>query len=229
MDGTKGWTTFLTPARARSGRTFFRRRSTLASRTSGPARRGQLGVNLLRQLTRAVERIERVDPRGEQANLGPERPARLLVEGGEEVGLRRSEALIELGKKLDAVLGGHHSASSPISRIRVAFDQGRRFEVIEEVGHDGAVDAEVLGQGELAAHSALGGGGKDLVAPRTAGEVGDRLMGGCHVGPKDRAQAPSEIVGQGVVAAAGNPTFASVTRGVVHTLIIRPRVRSVVF
>ena len=140
------------------------------------------------------------------------------------MGLRRSEALIEAGEELDAVLGGDDSAGSPISRIWVALDQGRRFEVIEEVGHDGAVDAEVLGQGELAPDSALGGGGKDLVAPRTAGEVGDRGMGGRDVGPKDHAQAPSEVVGQGVVAAAGVPDFVSVTRGVVHTPIIRPRV-----
>jgi hypothetical protein len=151
-----------------------------------------------------------------------------LVKGGEDVGLCRSEALIELGEELDAVLGGDNAASSPISRIRVAFDQGRRFEVIEEVGHDGPVDAKVLGQGELAPNSALGGSGKDLVAPRTAWEVGDRLMGGGHVGPKDRAESPSEVVGQGVVAATGNPDLDSVTRGVVHTLIIRPRVRSVV-
>ena len=88
----------------------------------------------------------------------------------------------------------------------------RRFEVVEQVGHDRAVDAEVLGQGELAPDGALGRGRKDLVAPRAAGKVGHRLVGGLDVGPKDDAQAPPEVVGQCVIAAAGVPDFVPVTR-----------------
>jgi hypothetical protein len=151
-----------------------------------------------------------------------------LVEGGKNVGLDRPEAPIELGEELGAVMGGDDSASSPISWIGATFDEVRPFEVIEEVGHDRAVDAKALGQGELATDRAQGGGGKDLVAPRAAGEVGDRLVRGRDVGPKHSAQAPSEIVRQCVVAAADVPDFVSVTRGVVHDLIIRPRARSVV-
>ena len=37
-----------------------------------PVRRGQLGVNLIRKLTRALERVEHVEPSGQQPNLGAE-------------------------------------------------------------------------------------------------------------------------------------------------------------
>jgi hypothetical protein len=193
-----------------------------------PAGSGQLGVDLVRELTRAVERVKSVDPCREQPNLSAEGLARLLFQWGENVGLGCPEAPIELGEELGAAWGGDDPASSSISRIRAAFDQTRRLEVVEEVGHDGPVDAEVLSQSELTPNRALGRRRKDLVAPRTAGEVGYRLVGGLDVGPKDSAQAPSEVVRQSVVAAAGIPNFVSVTRDVVHDFIIRPRARSVV-
>jgi hypothetical protein len=84
------------------------------------------------------------------------------------MGLRRPEAVIEGREELGAELRGDDSASSPVGRIGAALDQFRRFQVIEEVGHDRSVDSEVLGQGELATDSALSGGGKDLVTPRAA-------------------------------------------------------------
>jgi hypothetical protein len=36
---------------------------------SPPARSRQLGVNLIRKLARALERVERLEPSGEQPNL----------------------------------------------------------------------------------------------------------------------------------------------------------------
>jgi hypothetical protein len=193
----------------------------------GPARGGQLGVNLVRQLTWTIERVESVEPSGEQANLGAERLASVLVKGGQQVGLRLPETPIEFGEELRAVLGSDNPASSPIGWIRAALDQLRRLEVIEEVGHHRAVDAEVLGQGELAPNGAVGGRGQYLVAPRTAREVGHRPVGSRDVGPKHSAQTPSQVVGQRVVTAAGTADFFRVTRGLVHAVIIRPLGRSV--
>ena len=118
------------------------------------------------------------------------------------------------------MLRGDDSAGSPICRIRSAFDEARRFEIIEQIGHDRAIDAEVLGQGELAPNSALGGGGKDLVAPRTTREVGDRIVRGHDVGPKQSAQPPAEVLCQCVVTAGCFRDSTSMTRGVVHNFII---------
>jgi hypothetical protein len=84
------------------------------------------------------------------------------------MGLRRPKAVIEGREELGAELCGDDSASSPVCRIGAALDQPRRFQVIDEVGHDRSVDSEVLGQGKLATDSPLSGGGKDLVAPRAA-------------------------------------------------------------
>ena len=119
-------------------------------------------------------------------------------------------------------------------RARRSAGSGRRsirlggFEVIEEVGHDRTVDSEVLGEGELATNGALSGGGKDLVAPRATGKVGHRGMGRLDVGPKDHAQAPSEVVRQRVFAARGVPDFVAAASAVVHHPIIRAGRRSVV-
>ena len=72
--------------------------------------------------------------------------------------LRRPESVIEAGEEFDALSGGDDSAGAPVGRIRATLDQARRFEVIEEVGHDRSVDSEVLGEGELACNGALSGG-----------------------------------------------------------------------
>ena len=137
------------------------------------------------------------------------------------MGLRRSEAVVEGGEEIGPLLGGDDVASSAISRIRTTLDQVFGFEIIEEVGHHGAVDPEMLGQGELAPHGALCGGREDLVAPRTAGEVGDRGVGCRDVGPKDRAQAPPEVISQCVVTSARAAGSISLTRDIVHIFIIR--------
>jgi hypothetical protein len=49
------------------------------------------------------------------------------------------------------VLGGDHAPSTPVGRAGSALNQPRRFEIVEETRHRGAVDAEVLGQRELTA------------------------------------------------------------------------------
>jgi hypothetical protein len=177
------------------------------------------GVYLLSEVTRAIERVESVGPCSEQPNLGAEGLACLAVERGEQIGLSRPEAVVEGREELGAELRGDDSASSPVGRIGAALDQASRFEVIEEVGHDRSVDSEVLGQGELATNSALGGGGKDLVAARAAGQVGHRGARGRGVGPKDRAQAPSKIVCQRVVATEGGRNCVAVTGAVHHPII----------
>ena len=100
--------------------------------------------------------------------------------------------------------------------------------IVEEIGHDRAVDTEVLGQGELADNGAVRGCGEDLVAPRTAGEIGHRGVCGLDVGPEEHAQAPSEILCQGVFTAAGFPRAVLAVRDIVHHLIIRARRAEVV-
>ena len=90
------------------------------------------------------------------------------------MGLGRPEALIEGGQEFGALLGDDDVAGAPIGRVGPTFDQVCCFEVVEEVGHDGAVDTEVLGQGELAADGAPGGSGQHLIAAWAAGEVGHR-------------------------------------------------------
>ena len=130
------------------------------------------------------------------------------------MGFCRPEAVIEGREELGTELCGDDSASSPVGRVGAALDQPRRFQVIEEVGHDRSVDSEVLGQGKLATNSALSGGGEDLVPPRAARKVGHRGVRGRGVRPQDHAQAPSEVACQRADAAGGAANV------VIHRLII---------
>ena len=141
------------------------------------------------------------------------------------MGLRRPQAVVEGREELGAELRGDDSASSPVAWIGAALDQARRFEVIEEVGHDRSVDSEMLGQGELATDSALSGGGKDLVTPRAAGKVGHRGVRGRGVRPQDHAQAPSEVACQRADAAGGAPNVVTATRDLIHHPIIADKTR----
>src|ERR1700682_828923 len=136
------------------------------------------------------------------------------------MGLHRPKAVIEGSEELGAELCGDDSARSPVCWIGAALDQPRRFRVSEEVGHDRSVDSEVLGQGKLAADSALGGGGKDLVTPRAARKVGHRGVRGLGVRPQDHAQTPSEVACQRAGAAGGAAKTVRATRAVIHSLII---------
>ena len=78
------------------------------------------------------------------------------------MGLCRPETVVKCGQELPSPLGRDNLASPPIRRIGATLDQFRRLEIIEQVGHDGAVDAEMLRQGKLASHNALGGSRKHL-------------------------------------------------------------------
>jgi hypothetical protein len=117
-------------------------------------------------------------------------------------------------------LRGDDPASSPVGRIGAALDQSRGFQVIEKVGHDRSVYPEVLGQGKLATDSALSGGGKDLVTPRAAREVGHRSERGLGVRPQDHAQAPTEVAGQGADAAGCVAKIVAKGSALIHGLII---------
>ena len=122
-------------------------------------------------------------------------------------------------------MGRDDSARSPVGRIRAALDQFGPFEIIEEVGHDGSVDSEVLGEGELATNSALSGGRKDLVAPRATRKVGHRVPCGRGIRPKNHAEAPSEVACQRADTAGGVPNFVRVTRDPIHHPIIAGKAR----
>jgi hypothetical protein len=135
------------------------------------------------------------------------------------MGLRRPKAVIERREEIGAVLSGDDSARSPVGRVEAALDQSGRFEIIEEVCHDRSVHSEVLGEGELAINSALGGGGKDLVAPGATRKVGHSVVCGRGIRPKDDAQAPAEVACQRADAAGGAPDV-TVTRDLIHHPII---------
>jgi hypothetical protein len=165
---------------------------------------------------------------GEQTNLSTEGHARLGAKRGQQVGLRCPQAVIEAGEQFIALLGGNDSTGAPVGRIGATLNQVGCFEVIEEVGHDGTVDSEVVGQGELTTDGALSGGGEHLEAPGTAGKVGHGGVGRLDVGPKNHPQAPSEVVGERGLAGRVHSCPITGASDVIHHSILRVEPRRVV-
>lgn len=89
--------------------------------------------------------------------------------------------------------GDDDLAGAAVGGVGAAFDEAGAFQVVQQVGHDGAVDAELLGQGDLAGGLAAGRGAEHLVAAGAAGQVVYRAVGGFEVTPHDRAQRQAEV------------------------------------
>jgi hypothetical protein len=187
---------------------------------NGLARSRYRGIKLVSKVAWAGGRVDSIELGGEQPDLGPEGIPRLSAKRRQQVGLRCSEPVIETGEQFVSLSGGDDSTGAPIGRVRTALYQAGCFEVIQEVGHDGAVDPEMLGQRQLATHRALSGRRKNLVAARAPGKTGHGLMGSTDVAPEDHAQPPSEVVGQRVLTAGRVPTLTTLTGSVVHRPII---------
>jgi len=58
--------------------------------------------------------------------------------------LGAGEARVQVGEDLPAVGGRGHAAAAAVGRVGLALDELRGFQVVEQVGHDGALDAEAL-------------------------------------------------------------------------------------
>ncbi len=145
---------------------------------------------------------------------------RVLLEGGEQLGLGGSQAVVEGGQQVGAAGGGDDLSGPPVGGIRTPLDQAGGLEIVEEVGHDRAVDAEVMGEGQLAAHPAVGRSGEDLVAAGTAGQIGHRGVGGADIGPEDHTEPPTQILRQGVRAARAGG-FVWMAGGLAHATHLR--------
>jgi hypothetical protein len=64
-----------------------------------------------------------------------------LLKGGKEVRLCRTKAIIEGGKKCSPLVSSNDLASPSIGWIEATLNQVCLLKIIEEVGHDSAVDA----------------------------------------------------------------------------------------
>ena len=84
------------------------------------------------------------ESRGERSQLRAKEPLRLFAEGVQEICLGVAEPSVEGHEQVDAVWGGNDAACPAIGRVGPALNQPGIFEIIEEVCHDRAVDAEVL-------------------------------------------------------------------------------------
>jgi hypothetical protein len=109
---------------------------------------------------------------------------RFLLRGtqaGKQVLFGAAEALVQLGQDLPAVRGRGHPAGTPVHRVRLALHEAGAFEVVKQVGHDGAVDAEPARQRRLTARLVAGGRAQHLIAAVAAGHALGRRVGRLHV------------------------------------------------
>jgi len=108
-----------------------------------------ISVEVLDDVAGAGDRVEVVAAGGQPLEQCLE--AGLIVAGqaAEDVRLQAVEAAAELLERGAAVVGGDDGARAAVGRVGPALEQAGLFHVVEQVGHDRAVDAEALGD-ELA-------------------------------------------------------------------------------
>ena len=102
------------------------------------------------KLARVGERVESIDPGSKQAHLRAEASAALVIKRVEQVLFGGAQSAVQGDEQFGALLGGDHATSATVGRVGAALDESGRFEIVQQIGHDRAVDAEVLGEGELA-------------------------------------------------------------------------------
>ena len=117
---------------------------------------------------------------------GPDGLPLLVVKTGQHLVLGRAQPLAEPVEERQAGRGGRDPPGPPVGRVRATLDQAGLGQAVEQVGHDRAVHAQVLGQRELAAVLVVpigpdGGAGQragseELVAAETAAELKGRDM-----------------------------------------------------
>ena len=141
--------------------------------------------------------VEGVRVRGELAQQRAERPpVRVGVQAGQHVPLGLPQLPVEVGELLTAGRGGHDAPGPAVGRVGPPLDEPGALEVVEQVRHHRAVDPEVLGQLQLAAYAAAGGGGEYLIAARPAGQPAERRVRRLHVAAEDHPERPAQVIAQ---------------------------------
>src|SRR5690606_7602954 len=99
------------------------------------------------------------------------------------------------GAEPTAARGRRDDAAGPaVGGVLLPLDEPRGDEVVDEVRHDGAVDAVVLGERELRGVVALRDGDEHLVAPRAVRDVLQRVLDRGAVGAQEHAQVPAQVL-----------------------------------
>ena len=133
----------------------------------------------------AFEDLELVSDRGEVAEK---------IAG---IGVLRDEAQCA-ALATPAVITGYcalvvYVVAAPVSGVGVPGHQVQPFQVVDQIGQHGAVDAEVLGDRALVARRLTDRGGQDLITPRAAGQITQRMVGRLHVRAEHHAQHPAQV------------------------------------
>src|SRR5690348_2940308 len=165
------------------------RRTSATGSSAVPWSRTRLGAGLRAGGLQGGGGVDR-DP----LQQSPEGLLLLVVKTGQRLVLGRAQPLAEPVEEGPAAGSGRDPPGPPVGRVRAPLDQAGLGQAVEQVGHDRAVHAQMLGQRELAAGFFPGGRREHLVAARTAGHVGEGRRYGLHVGPGQRAEGPAEVV-----------------------------------
>ena len=79
-----------------------------------------------------------------------------------------------------------------IRGIGSTLNQPGLLEAVENVDQDAGINADLLGQSDLAAHGLVRYRRQDLVSARTGRDLGDYVAGRPRIGPKDHTEVSTE-------------------------------------
>ncbi len=111
--------------------------------------------------------------------------------------------LLGPGQDRPAVVGGADAARPSVLGVDPTSDQVGGLEVVEQVGHDAAVDEQTVGQTGLGGRLALGRAGEHVVAAAAVWKVGEGLFDVLVPAAEQNGQGPPQVVLRGPVRGGG--------------------------
>src|SRR5215469_2273328 len=116
------------------------------------------------------------------------------LQAREQVLLGAGETGVQVLENLAPMRSGGYPAAAAVGGVGLTLDQAGAFQVVEQVGHDRAVDAQALGHRGLAARLVASGGAQHLVAAVAAGNTAGHGVGRLYVRPEHYGEAPAEVI-----------------------------------
>ena len=138
--------------------------------------------------------IQRSGVRGKALQHAAETRALGVRERAEHVLFDFPQTLLGLSAPLLPLPGGHDVPAAAIQRIGAPLHQAGFLEIVDQIGHHRAIDAQSLRQRTLAAGLVLHRRDQHLVAARSAGDVAHHGMRRIEVRTENHAQREPQVL-----------------------------------
>ena len=133
--------------------------------------------------------------RGHCAQQATKRLLLRIIQASQQMHLGPAESLVQIGQHVPASRRQHDPAAAPVIRVRLALHQTSAYQVIQQVGHNGPIDAEKVRERRLAARLITGRRGQNLVGPVPARQALSHSVRSLDVTAEHYGERPAQVAG----------------------------------